>query len=304
MSEETKVKNGLNGWMIVSIVLALALISVLVWTFTNNETEGKEVATVNGEKITKQNLYDELVLYSGADVLDSLIGEKLVEQEMKKANLAYTQKELDDEAASVKKQMGGEENFQAALQQYGMTESYFMQQMLLNVQLKKLLADKISVTDEEAKAYFEENKKSFVTPEQIYLHQIVVATKEEAAAIQKELQAGGDFASIAKEKSTDTSSKAAGGVVGLMAKGYLDDAVEKVAFSIETNKVSDPIEGEDGFYIIKVTEHNAQKEANYEDSEASIKETLSNTKLSEQSSTWITDVKAKAKIVNHLTTEN
>lgn len=301
MTAQASKKTGGNGWVYISLILAVALIIVLIWSLSTNKLDGNAVATVNGEKISKQELYDVLVDNAGSDTLDEMIGKVLIKQEMKKAKLSYTQKEVDAEANVIKEQMGGEESFQSALEQYGMSEDYFMEQMETNVQLKKLLADKITVTDDEIKAYFEENKDSLKTAAQVNLQQIVVASKETADEIAKELENKGDFAAIAKAKSTDSSSKDAGGVVGLITKAYLDEAVGEVAFSINLNEVSEPILAEDGsYYLIKVTERQAEKAAVYEEKKDTLKETLINNKLSEQTSTWLNDIKAKSDIVKNI----
>lgn len=296
-------KNGSIVWMVLSCVLALSLIVVLVANQRSSNDGSYHVATVNGEGISKDELYNSMIKSVGTGELNALIGKKLIEQEMKKEKLSFTSKEVDQEINSVKKRIGTEEEFQTALTQSGMTEEYFREEMTMNVQLKKLLVDEIAVTDEEIATYYEENKEDLKAPEQVYLYQIVVKAKEEAQTIANDLKTGKDFATIAKEKSIDTSSKEAGGVVGSVIKGYIDKAVEKVAFSIEENVVSNPIEAEDGFYIIKVSKHTKEALPTLDEKKAEIKETLMNVKLQKQSETWLNDVQAKSSIVNTLATE-
>lgn len=91
-------------------------------------------------------------------------------------------------------------------------------QMPLQVEIRKLLEPKITVTDEDISAYFDENKASFNQEEEVQASHILVATKEEADAIVKQLKDGADFATLAKEKSSDTGSKENGGDLGFFKK--------------------------------------------------------------------------------------
>ncbi|WP_201292347.1 peptidylprolyl isomerase, partial [Enterococcus gallinarum] len=115
-----------------------------------------------------------------------------------------------------------------ALMQAGMTEEDLSKQMREQVKLKKLLGDKVKVTDDEVKEIFEQNKESFATPEQVRASHILVETKEEADKIYKELQEGADFAAIAKEKNQD-ATKDKGGDLDFFGRGEMDPAFEEAA---------------------------------------------------------------------------
>lgn len=287
-----------TGWMITSLVLAVGLIIALVSIFTGKG--GETVASVNGEKITKDDLYALMEPSSGKAALDQLITNKLVEQEADNQNVTVTSEDEDKELAEVKKNFGTEEEFQAALQQYGMTLDDLKRQMLPQAQMRKLLADKLKVTDEDIKKYYDENKASFASEEQVKASHILVATKEEADAIKKELNNGGDFAAIAKEKSTDTGSGAQGGDLGFFGKGAMVPEFEKVAFELKPGQISEPVKSEFGFHIIKVIEHKPASTPTLEEKKAEIKTMLEGQQLGTLSETLITDLRAKASITNKL----
>jgi foldase protein PrsA len=94
--------------------------------------------------------------------------------------------------------------------------------------------------------------------EQVNYRVIAVKEQEEADAIRDQLDAGGDFAAIAKEKSLDTATKEAGGTVGWTARGVLDKAVEDHLFAQEINKVT-TYPTSDNIYVYQVTEKSADR---------------------------------------------
>lgn len=158
------------------------------------------------------------------------------------------------------------------------------------------------MTDEEISTYYEENKDTFATPEQVRASHILVETKEEADAIKKELDEGADFATLAKEKSTD-SSAANGGDLGFFGKGDMVEEFEKAAFSMEINEISEPIKSDYGYHIIKKTDYKEATDPTLEDKKEEIRKLLVDQQVSELSSTWLSDLRSNAKITNKLEEE-
>ncbi|SDT00376.1 foldase protein PrsA [Paenibacillaceae bacterium GAS479] len=286
------------GWMVASLVLAVALIVALVSIFSSKG--GETVATVNGEKITQNELYEMIAPTYGKSALDTLITMKLVAQEADNKGITVTKEEEDKELADVKKNFPSDAEFDAALAQSGMTLEDLKKQMLMQVQMRKMLADKLKVTDEDVKKYYDANKESFATPEQVKASHILVDTKEEADAIVKELNNGGDFAAIAKEKSKDTGSAVKGGDLGYFGKGQMVPEFDEAVFKMEIGKVSAPIKSEYGFHIIKLVDRKAAGTPTLEEKKAEIKTTLENEQLGTLSQTLVTDLRTKASISNKL----
>ncbi|QGG58041.1 foldase protein PrsA [Paenibacillus sp. B01] len=287
-----------TGWMIASLVLAVGLIIALVSLFSNRG--GEAVATVNGEKITKDELYDMLAPTYGKSALDQLVTMKLVDQEADNKSVAVTEEEENAELEDIKKNFTSEAEFENALAQSGMSLDDLKKQMLMQVQMRKLLADQVKVSDEDIKKNYEENKESFATPEQVQASHILVATKEEADAIEKQLKNGGDFAAIAKEKSTDTGSAANGGDLGFFGKGSMVPEFEEAAFGMKVGEISAPIKSDYGYHIIKLVDRKEATTPTLEDKKEEIRKTLENQQLSTLSQTLITDLRAKATITNTL----
>ncbi len=89
---------------------------------------------------------------------------------------------------------------------------------------------------------------------QVYLYVIKVDNEGNATEVEKRLQNGEDFATLAAEVSTDEATKQYGGNLGWMPQGILISELDQAAFSIGAGNVSEPIVSTNGYYIIKVSE--------------------------------------------------
>ncbi|SFS35403.1 peptidylprolyl isomerase [Paenibacillus sp. 453mf] len=286
-------------WMVISGVLAAALIIVLIYPPFGG---GKEaVASVNGTDISKDELYNELLTLGGQATLENMITMELVDQAAAEANVTVTDEDVNAELETLKTQYGGEEAFDMALAQSGMTLDALKKNMDLQVKMRKILEPQTDVTDEEISTYYEENKASFATPEQVRASHILVETKEEADAIKKELDGGADFATLATEKSTDTASAANGGDLGFFGEEDMLEPFSKAAFSMQVDEISDPVQSDYGYHIIMKTDHKEATNPTLEDKKEEIRKILVDQQIGELSSTWMTDLRSNATISNTLT---
>ena len=105
-----------------------------------------------------------------------------------------------------------------------------------------------------------------VTPqEEVQAAHILVQTEDEAKAIIKELDAGGDFAAIAKAKSQDPGSAKMGGDLGYFTQGKMVPEFEKAAFALEVGKYTEtPVKSQYGYHVIKVTDKRKQPLPTYD----------------------------------------
>lgn len=277
-------------------VVLVALIIGAVYLTQRSET----VATVDKEKITQEQLNEELNKQYGASVLNMMISNKVVDLEADKAKVKVTDKEIQAELDKMVEQYGGQETFNMLLAQNGVTEDVFKEQIEQNLKVTKILEPSIEITDDEIKTYFEDNKASLDTPEQVEASHILVEDEDTAKEVKKKLDEGGDFAKLAEEYSTDTQTKDNGGELGYFSSGQMVEAFDKAAFSMKVDEISDPVKTDYGYHIIKVTGKKEAKEATLEDSKAKIKEDLLATKVQEQASTWLTEATAKYKVENKL----
>ncbi|MED4696168.1 peptidylprolyl isomerase [Peribacillus frigoritolerans] len=280
--------------LIIAGIMAFAMISSM----------DKTIASIDGEKINEDELYDALVAGYGADTLDLLITNKLVELEAEKAGIKIKDEEIQKEIDVMVESYGDEKSLKEQLEASGSSMDALRKDIVVYLQTKKLVEPRITVTDDEISTYFEDNKDTFAQAEQVEASHILVEDEKTAKKVAKELAAGGDFAKLAAEYSTDTETADNGGSLGYFGKGDMVEEFEDVAFDLDINKVSDPVKTEYGYHIIKVTGKKEAKKANLEDSKEVIKETLLSERLQEEYPVWLAEVKKDHDITNKLEDSN
>ncbi|MED3984835.1 peptidylprolyl isomerase [Peribacillus simplex] len=280
--------------LIIAGIMAFAMIS----------STDKTMASIDGEKINKDELYDALVAGYGADTLDLLITNKLVELEAEKAGIKIKDEEIQKEIDTMVESYGDEKSLKEQLEASGSSMEALKKDIVVYLQTKKLVEPRITVTDDEISTYFEDNKDTFAQAEQVEASHILVEDEKTAKKVAKEIAEGGDFAKLAAEYSTDTETADNGGSLGYFGKGDMVEEFEDVAFDLDINKVSDPVKSEYGYHIIKVTGKKEAKKANLEDSKDVIKETLLSERLQEEYPVWLAEVKKDHEITNKLEGSN
>lgn len=285
--------------VIIAVVLVLIVLAGAIY-FNNRTKENDVVASIDNEIITKDDLYEAMVAENGKPVLDMLIANKIIDLELKKENITISNEDIDKEMDLIAEHYGGLDNFEQMLIIYGQSIDSVKQNIEKNLQVKKLLEPQIIITDEEIKDYFEENKESFNTEEQIKASHILVDNEEKAVEVKNKLNAGEDFAELAKEYSTDNSNKDNGGSLGFFGRGEMVPEFEDIAFSLEAGKTSEPVKTDFGFHIIKVEEKKEAKEAVLEENTEQVKNMIFEQRLPEAYNSWYEKKSTEYKIENKL----
>ncbi|NTI17073.1 peptidylprolyl isomerase [Agrobacterium rhizogenes] len=128
--------------------------------------------------------------------------------------------------------------------------AYLRDRELHNAYFKAHVAD--GITDDEVKARYDKEIAALPKQEEVHARHILVKTEDEAKAIIKELDAGKDFATLAKEKSTDPN-KADGGDLGYFAHGRMVKEFEDAAFALPVGTYTKtPVKSDFGWHVIKV----------------------------------------------------
>jgi peptidyl-prolyl cis-trans isomerase D len=117
--------------------------------------------------------------------------------------------------------------------------------------------------DTELRKRYAASQDSFRTPERVQARHILIksdasndaAMKANAEGLLKQIQAGGDFAKIAKDNSQDTGSATQGGELGWIVKGQTVPEFEKAAFSLQPGQTSGLVKTTYGYHIIQVEKH-------------------------------------------------
>lgn len=288
----------IKKWLNTKVLVGIMAFALVALAGCSNDNES--VATVDGEKITKDELYDMLVKSYGPQAVEALIDDKIVELEVKKEEIKVPDEEIKEEIEKFKENAGGEEAFNAALEQSGLAEEDFKKDVVQYLSIRKLMEPRVEVTDEEIETYFEENKESFNVEEQVEARHILVEDEKTANEIVQKLEDGEDFAELAKEFSTDEGSGAMGGDLGFFTRGKMVPEFEEKAFSLKVGEISEPVKSEYGYHIIEVLDKKEAKDAVLEDHIVEIREKLFEDKMQTEYVAWLEEAREKYDIKNNL----
>ncbi len=152
------------------------------------------------------------------------------------------------------------EYYQANRTQFEIPESVRVEYVVLS---PETISGSVTITEEAAKNYYDQNKARYGTEEQRRASHILIASEgsDKAAARKKAEEilakvkaAPNDFAKLARENSKDPGSAAQGGDLGFFGRGMMVKPFEEAAYRLKNGEISDIVETDFGFHIIRVTE--------------------------------------------------
>jgi peptidyl-prolyl cis-trans isomerase C len=152
---------------------------------------------------------------------------------------------------------------------------------------------KARITDDVLKAKYNDLVKQVTPPEEVHARHILVKTEAEAKDIIKQLDKGGDFEKLAKEKSTDPGSGESGGDLGYFTKDKMVPEFADAAFKMEKGKYSaEPVHSQYGWHVIQVLDKRTQPLPTFEQ----VKPQLSGLVLQDEERKVVEDMHKDAKV--------
>jgi parvulin-like peptidyl-prolyl isomerase len=150
---------------------------------------------------------------------------------------------------------GSKKRYEESLKKNGVSDDQVREDIeaqLLQEELFKEVTKDVEVTNAELLKYYNENKQQYSTPAQRDIRHILVKTNQRslAADLADRIRSGASFTQLAKRYSQDPGSKRVGGRLEI-SKGQTVPAFDKVAFSIATRAVSDPVRTQYGWHVIQ-----------------------------------------------------
>lgn len=283
------------------------------------------VARINGQDIKKEDLLQganemrqQLAHMQGVQappeaqfykqVLDALVARTLLQQEAKTENVTVTEAEVNQQLDGLRSRAPNPESFKKALAANGLTEEKLRQQIRRDGAVQKLVQTRIlagvTVSDQQAKAFYDKNLDKMKQPERLHLRQLVVEADPKAPAADKEkakteiqglqarIQKGEDMAKVAGEGSAKVHTGDA-----WIARGQTPKIIEDAAFALtKPNALSPVLETPIGYQILQLIERQAADVAPFETVKPKIVDRLKQEQFQERLAAHVQELKTKGKV--------
>lgn len=158
----------------------------------------------------------------------------------------------------------GEEIKLNETEEYKETVANLAKEVLTQMTINKVLSD-VTVTEDEVKKFYDENKDKFVDAPTVSAKHILVDTEEEAKRIKSEIESSELSFEEAAMKYSTCPSKEQGGSLGVFGRGMMVPEFEDAAFNAEIGKVTEPVETQFGYHIILVEAKNEEKAKSFDE---------------------------------------
>ncbi|WP_456464872.1 peptidylprolyl isomerase [Persephonella sp.] len=286
----------------------------------------KVVAVVGNKKITEMdvqrymkillpmNYYhrtitDEKLKEIRKKAIEALINRELLYHEAEKKGIKVKDEEVNKLIDQMIKKYKSKENLEKLLKQTGVSLDQFRHELKKRLAIDKLLSKYLSVkiTEKDLREYYEKNKYKFKEPPSLKVRYIYIKVdpskpkgrqiaKERAEKAYKEIKEGKDFGDVAYRYSDDLS-RIKGGELGFVHKGRFEKTVEDVIYKLKPGQISDIIETDLGFHIVKVEEKRPERLVPFEKIKDKLKKELEEKYRKEKFEELLKDARKDLKVV-------
>jgi len=172
-----------------------------------------------------------------------------------------------------------------------------LQRRLVVQRLMKDFQEPPDLTDEQVRAYYDQNRRLF-SGAQVRVSHILVKDEALAKSLREQLRTDpSKFEELAKANSTDTATAARGGDLGFFGQGRMVAEFERAAFALENpGDISEIVKSPFGFHIIKLAERKDGPDKPFDEVKDRIRVTLANQKRQEETQARLDALRAKAKV--------
>ncbi|HEX7840264.1 MAG TPA: peptidylprolyl isomerase [Kofleriaceae bacterium] len=281
----------------------------------NSELEARRIPVLaEAQQITDPKERDRRIAKLTSQVLDEMVNEEVIVQAAEAAKIDVESSEVQAALDEIKQQNNLDDaGLTSALAAQGFTMANYKQEMrrqLLRLRaVNQLVAPKVSVTDEDVRARYDQMARRteqvqavklshmlFKLPEHATEQQIAEAKERASKAIAR-VKAGEDFGKVAQTESEDDSTKTTGGELGWFQRGSMANPDwEPVVFAMERGDVRGPVTGPQGFHVFQVTEVKRSDLKPFPEMKEQLSRELRRREMDKQTQTWVEELRKKAYI--------
>lgn len=243
------------------------------------------LATVAGQEVRFSDIRPTLVSSYGLDVLLNVVQLKLAQAKAKERNVSVTAADIAEETRLTIAQVAPdapEADYPAIiaqlLQQQRLSRADFDLVMEINANLRKIAISMASTDVAESTLLQAFNDRYGET---IRIRHIALTNLQDVAEAQKRIQAGVPFDAVAREMSQNRRTAPLGGELPPFSKATVDlkENFKEAAFALKEGEVSDPVQAEGFYHLIKLEKRIPPKAVKFEDYRESIRNDLRNRAL-------------------------
>jgi len=278
-----------------SIVTA-AFLGLTVAGCSAGSASSGDVASVNGAKISRADYDGKLEAGpQGKAALNQLVQSQLIDQYARDNHVEISDADVVKKEDEIKSKYPPGQ-FEQILKAQNLTEADVQKILRQQLVVQKAVGTSVKVSDADIKAYLAKNHATLDTAEQARARHILVADQAKASEVEAKLKGGAKFEDLAKQYSTDPSSKDKGGELGFFSKGQMVPAFQQAAFSQKIGVVGSPVKSPFGYHIIEVEEKKPATVATLANSRDKIKTVLGQQQEQQQIPQFLASLRSKAKI--------
>ncbi len=244
-------------------------------------------------------------------VLENLIDQELLYQDAQSKGIKVGDDAVNAQFETVKSQFPDDATYQKALSAQNITEEEIKtdigKTLLVENYINSKYKSSVKIDDAAVLKFYKDNSKYFTQPEQVRASHILIKVAPDAEdsvkkdamdrikAIQIRLNNGEEFSDLARELS-EGPSNTNGGDLGSFGRGQMVKPFEDAVFSMNVGDVSDVVETQFGYHLIKLTAKNPASTISLEDARTKIVDHLTQLKMAELVNAYVATLKPDAKI--------
>ncbi len=316
----------------IALFLVAAMVTPLM-AFAQAESapaqdKNPEMLEVNGEKIYaaeismtmqniaaqmggRENVQDENQLVQMAT--QRVVEQTLLAQEARRTNIQPNELRLAEMIQALEQQAGGRETLESNLATFGMSydqlAEFVLEMELSRALIKEQISPTIQVSNEEVKAFYDENPELFDAEAQVRARHIlfnatlvadaqtVAEARAKAEAARQRALAGEDFAELARELSEGPTA-ANGGDLGFFTQGQTAPAFSAAAFALEPGEISPVVRTDFGLHVLKVEEKRPAGRLPFDEVSDHVRSSLIQKKTGQSVGNLVESLADKATVVN------
>jgi peptidyl-prolyl cis-trans isomerase C len=234
------------------------------------------------------------------DLINRLITQEVLLQEAQKENVTVSDEEVNEAVTAIQNQGTDVE--------LDKLKPLVTKNLIVDKLVQQNIISKVDISDQQAEEYYKGKEEQFKHPEQVKASHILIRVdpnappekKEEAKKkinqVLNEAKSGKDFTELAKKYSEEPGAAETGGDLGYFGRGAMVPPFEEAAFKLKPGEISDIVETQFGYHIIKLTDRREAGVTPFPEVKEDIKSNLKQERIREEVTKWIEELKSKAKI--------